>query len=150
MRILTLGAFFLVVIGCGTLIGLIVHPDEWYAGLAKASFNPPDWVFAPVWTVLYVMIGVAGWRVWAREGWHATPMKLWIAQLALNFSWTPVFFGAHRPAAALIIVVALFAVVVAFIAAAWPRERIAAWLFVPYALWVGFATSLNGAIVMLN
>jgi tryptophan-rich sensory protein len=61
-----------------------------------------------------------------------------------------VFFGAHRPAAALIIVVALFAVVVAFIAAAWPRERIAAWLFVPYALWVGFATSLNGAIVMLN
>jgi tryptophan-rich sensory protein len=150
MRILALGAFFIAVLGCGTLIGLIVHPDEWYAGLAKAPFNPPNWVFAPVWTVLYVMIAVAGWHVWKHAGWRSMPMKLWIAQIALNFAWTPVFFGAHRPVAALVIIVALLAVIVAFIAAAWPRVRVAAVLFVPYALWVAFAGALNAAIVVLN
>jgi tryptophan-rich sensory protein len=150
MRILALGAFFIVVIGCGTLIGLVIQPDQWYAGLTKAAFNPPNWVFAPVWTLLYAMIGVAGWRIWKRDGWRAPPMKLWIAQLALNFAWTPVFFGAHRPVIALVIIVALFAVIVAFIAVAWRRDRVAAWLFVPYALWIAFATCLNGAIVALN
>ena len=150
MRILALGAFFIAVLGCGTLIGLVIHPDEWYAGLAKASFNPPNWLFAPVWTVLYVMIAVAGWHVWQRAGLRSTSMKLWLAQIALNFAWTPVFFGAHRPVAALVIILALLAVIVAFIVAAWPRDRAAACLFVPYAAWVAFATALNGAIVMLN
>ena len=154
MRILTLGAFFIVLLGCGSLIGLVVRPDTWYGTLNKAPFNPPDWVFAPVWTALYVMIAIAGWRTWLRGrsngGWRSTPMKLWIAQTALNFSWTPVFFGAHRPIAALVIIIALLAVIVAFIFAAWPRDRIAALLFVPYALWVAFASVLNGAIVVLN
>jgi tryptophan-rich sensory protein len=150
MRILSLGAFFLVLLGCGSLIGLVVRPDTWYATLNKAPFNPPDWMFAPVWTALYAMIAIAGWRTWMQHGLRSTRMKLWIAQTALNFSWTPVFFGAHRPIAALVIIVALLAVIVAFIFAAWPRDRIAAWLFVPYALWVAFASVLNGAIVVLN
>jgi tryptophan-rich sensory protein len=150
MRILTLGAFFIFLLGCGSLIGLVVRPDTWYATLNKPPFNPPNWVFAPVWTALYVMIAIAGWRTWLRGGWRSTPMKLWVAQTALNFSWTPVFFGAHRPAVALVIILALLAVIVAFIVATWPRDRIAAGLFVPYALWVAFASVLNAAIVVLN
>ena len=150
MRILALIAFVALVTGCGSAIGLIVQPGDWYAGLTKASFNPPDWVFAPVWTILYVLIGIAGWRIWFRGGLRTAAMKLWIAQLALNFSWTPVFFGAHLPGFALAIIVATLITIVAFIAAAWPRDRLAAWLFVPYALWVAFATALNAAIVVLN
>jgi tryptophan-rich sensory protein len=150
MRYLSLAAFFIAVLGCGTLIGLIVHPDEWYASLIKAPFNPPNWVFAPVWTVLYVMIAVAGWHVFMRSGWRSAAMKLWIVQIALNFAWTPMFFDAHATIAALIIIVLLLGTIVAFIVTAWPRDRVAAVLFVPYALWVAFATALNGAIVVLN
>jgi tryptophan-rich sensory protein len=148
MRYLALIAFVTLVLGCGSAIGFIAQPDEWYAGLTKASFNPPDWIFAPVWAVLYVMIAVAGWRIWLRNRWRSPAMTLWIAQIALNFSWTPVFFGAHAPIAALVIIVLLFCTIAAFIVAAWPRA--AAWLFVPYALWVAFAAALNAAIVALN
>ena len=150
MRYIALAAFIIVVLGCGSLIGLVVRPDTWYGTLNKPPFNPPNWVFAPVWTALYVMIAIAGWRTWIRDGLRSNAMKLWIAQMALNFSWTPMFFGAHRPGIALVIILALLAAIVAFIAAAWPRDRIAASLFMPYAAWVAFASVLNGAIVVLN
>lgn len=77
------------------------------------SFTPPAWLFGPVWTVLYVLIAVAGWRVWQRDrtGW---PMKLWLAQLALNFLWTPVFFGAHQIAVALFVILFMLAAILAF------------------------------------
>src|SRR4051794_28977474 len=81
----------------------ITAPGEWYAALAKPSFNPPNWLFAPVWTVLYVLIAVAGWRTFERDQ-RGGPMKLWWAQLALNFLWSPVFFGAHRIGLALLII----------------------------------------------
>ncbi len=99
-RYLALAAFIALVLGGGTLIGLTVQPDGWYAALNKPSFNPPNWVFAPVWSTLYVMIGVAGWLVWQRD-WRSRMMAAWVGQLALNFIWTPVFFGLHAPAAAL-------------------------------------------------
>ena len=150
MRYVALAAFILVVLGCGSLIGLVVRPDPWYATLNKPPFNPPDWVFAPVWTALYVMIAIAGWRTWMRDGLRSRAMKLWLVQMALNFSWTPMFFGAHAPKAALVIILALLISIVSFIFAAWPRDRIAASLFVPYAAWVAFASVLNGAIVVLN
>ena len=148
-RYLVLAAFIALVLGSGTLIGLTVQPDGWYAALTKPSFNPPNWVFAPVWSTLYVMIGVAGWLVWQRD-WRSRMMASWVAQLALNFIWTPVFFGLHAPAAALAIIVALLIVIIAFIVRGWSRDRGAALLFVPYAAWVAFATLLNAAIVYLN
>jgi len=85
--------FLVLVVGAGWAIGVTNLPGAWYAGLAKPAFNPPNWVFAPVWTVLYVLIAIAGWRVWTRDraGW---PMKLWAAQLALNWAWSPVFSPA--------------------------------------------------------
>jgi tryptophan-rich sensory protein len=137
------------VVGGGLAIGFLTAPGEWYAGLAKPAFNPPNWVFAPVWTVLYVLIAVAGWRIFerARRGW---PMKLWWAQLALNFLWSPVFFAAHHIQLAFIVVLLLLAVILAFIAVAWRQDHVAAWLFVAYAAWVSFASVLNGAIWSLN
>lgn len=146
---LTLALFILLVLGGGTLIGLMTLPGEWYAGLAKPPFNPPNWIFAPVWTLLYIMVAVAGWRTWQR-GPRSAAMALWFVQLALNFVWSPVFFGAHRIGGALAVIVALLAAIIAFIVMAGPRDRIAALLFTPYAAWVAFATLLNGALWYLN
>jgi tryptophan-rich sensory protein len=146
---LSLILFLLLIVGGGLAIGYLTAPGEWYVGLAKPSFNPPAWVFAPVWTILYVLIAVSGWRTLERNrgGW---PMRLWWAQLALNFLWSPIFFAAHRIGLALVIVLLTLAAILAFIAASWRQDRVAAWLFVPYAAWVAFASMLNGAIFALN
>ena len=139
--------FLLAVLGIGLLIGTVTRPDGWYAALAKPSFNPPNWVFAPVWTVLYVLIAIAGARTFERG---AGGSDHWLAQMALNFAWTPVFFGLHRPGLALAIILALLVAILAFIATRWRADRTAALLFVPYAAWVAFAGVLNAAIVALN
>ena len=141
--------FLLLVFGGGLVIGFLTAPGEWYAGLAKPPFNPPNWVFAPVWTVLYVLIAVAGWRTFERDrsGWA---MKLWWAQLVLNFLWSPVFFGAHRIGLALLVILLLLAAILAFLVMSWRQSRVAAWLFAPYAAWVAFAAALNGSIWLLN
>ncbi len=141
--------FVVGVLGLGLLIGSITTPDGWYAALAKPSFNPPNWLFPPVWSVLYVMIGIAGWRVW-RLALDGGLFKLWLAQLLLNFAWTPVFFAMHQIALALCIILLLFIAILVFIGMAWKRDPVAAWLFVPYAAWVGYAGLLNGAILLLN
>ncbi|WAP67080.1 TspO/MBR family protein [Jiella pelagia] len=148
MRYLPLPLFLLLSVGGGGLIGLAVETGGWYADLAKPSFNPPDWVFAPVWGTLYIFIGFAGWRVW-RSGLGAAH-KLWWLQLALNFAWPPVFFSAHTLGAALIVILALDAAVVAFMAATWRTERISALLFLPYLAWVAYASLLNAALWWLN
>ena len=145
-RIVTLVVFLVVVLGAGLAIGSVTRPDGWYAALNKPPFNPPSWVFAPVWTLLYVMIAVAGARTYAR----IRGFSLWVVQMALNFAWTPAFFLLHRPVLALVIVVALLASILAFIKMKWPDDRVSAWLFVPYAAWVAFATLLNASIVALN
>jgi tryptophan-rich sensory protein len=148
-RRLVLLLFLVLVVGGGLAIGFFTAPGAWYAGLAKPAFNPPNWVFAPVWTVLYILIAIAGWRVWRGHagGWA---MRLWWAQLVLNFLWSPVFFAAYRIDLALAIVLLLLAIILAFMAAAWRQDRMAAWLIAPYAAWVAFASALNAAIFALN
>lgn len=146
---LSLAIFLVVVVGGGLVIGFITLPGEWYASLAKPPFNPPNWIFGPTWTVLYVLIAIAGWRIWEHDA-HSTPMKLWVAQLILNFAWSPIFFGAKQPALGLVVIVAVLATIVWFIRTARRSDRLAAGLFVPYALWVAFATLLNASIVILN
>jgi tryptophan-rich sensory protein len=148
-RVLLLVLFLLLVVGGGLAIGYLTAPGEWYASLIKPSFNPPNWVFGPVWTVLYVLIAVAGWRTFRRDRGGAA-MKLWWAQLVLNFLWSPVFFAAHRIDLALIVIVLLLVFILAFIVASRRQDAVAAWLFAPYAAWVAFASALNGAIWMLN
>jgi translocator protein len=148
-RYVSLALFILLVLGGGTAIGLNTLPGEWYAGLTKPVFNPPNWIFGPVWTILYIMIAVAGWRLWESHSGSA-PMKIWWLALVFNFIWTPVFFGAQQLALALMIILVLLALIYAFIAKTWNLDRVAAWLFVPYAGWVLFATLLNGSLWRLN
>ena len=141
--------FLVFVVGGGLVIGFLTVPGEWYAQLNKPAFNPPNWIFAPVWTVLYVMIAVAGWRTFERNrsDWS---MRSWWLQLGLNFLWSPVFFTAHQIGAALLIILLLFVAVIDFIVMSLRQDRVAAWLFAPYAVWVMFASMLNGAILLLN
>ena len=142
-------AFILLTVGGGLLIGVATAPGDWYAGLQKPPFNPPNWVFGPVWTVLYILIAIAGWRIWRRDP-HGAAMKFWIAQFALNFIWSPLFFSAHLPGAAFVVIIALLVVILALIMLTLDRERVSAWLLVPYALWVAFAALLNASIWWLN
>lgn len=141
--------FLLLVLGGGLLIGYATLPGEWYASLAKPPFNPPNWVFAPAWTLLYVLIAVAGWRTWERERAGAA-MKIWALQLVLNFAWSPTFFGAKQMGPALVVILALLASIALFIATVWNRDRVSGWLFAPYAAWVAFATLLNASLLLLN
>lgn len=141
--------FLILVFGGGLLIGYATLPGEWYASLAKPPFNPPNWVFAPAWTLLYVLIAVAGWRTWERERAGAA-MKIWALQLVLNFAWSPTFFGAKLMGPALVVILALLASIALFIATVWNRDRVSGWLFAPYALWVAFATLLNASLLLLN
>lgn len=150
MPLLRVLPFFLIlVVGGGLVIGYVTAPGIWYAGLNKPAFNPPDWVFAPTWSVLYALITVAGARVWLR-GRREPAMRLWWLQLLLNFVWSPVFFSLHMIGPALVIILLLAATVIAFIIASWRVDRLSALMFLPYAAWVLFAGVLNGAILLLN
>ena len=148
-RLASITLLLVLVVGGGLAVGFFTAPGEWYAGLTKPAFNPPNWIFAPVWTILYVLIAVAGWRTFERNR-GSWPMKLWWGQLALNFLWSPVFFAAQRIGLALIVILLLLAAILAFIIVVWRQDRAAAWLFAPYAAWVFFASGLNGAIWLLN
>ena len=148
-RYLSLGVFIAVVLGGGLLIGLVNTPGDWYASLVKPSFNPPNWLFGPVWSALYVLIAFAGWRTWRRNR-DGIAMKVWFAQLGLNFLWPPVFFGAHLLGAGLLVIATLFMMILGFISLSWLRDHAAAWAFLPYAAWVAFATLLNAALWWLN
>lgn len=147
-RILSLAGFI-------ALVGLVAWtagqfmPGVWYAGIAKPGWTPPGWLFAPVWSVLYLMIAIAGWLVWHSE--QALPARwIWMLQLALNGLWSPTMFGAHRIDAALVVIVLLWLSIAAFVVASWRPARTAALLFLPYLAWVSFATALNFAIWRLN
>ena len=141
--------FLVIVVGGGLAIGSVTVPGGWYQALEKPPFNPPNWIFGPVWTILYVFIAVAGWRVWRSDP-QGPALKVWVLQLLLNFAWSPTFFRLHQVALALAIVAALLVSILVFIALARRVDRPAAWLFVPYAAWVAFATLLNGSILVLN
>lgn len=124
----------------------------WYQALQKPPFNPPDWLFAPVWTALYVMMAVAGWRVWRAYGLRGAraALALFGIQLALNLAWSFVFFGYRLIGAALVEIIVLLAAIVATTILFWKRDRLAGLLFIPYAGWVAFATILNFALWQLN
>lgn len=145
----TLVGFLTLSLGGGLLIGVLTAPGAWYEALNKPAFNPPAWLFGPVWTVLYIFIGIAGWRTWRQQA-GGGAMRFWWAQMALNFLWSPVFFAAHRPGLALVVILLLLAAILGFIRAALRIDRAAAALFLPYAAWVAFATVLNASIFTLN
>ena len=125
----------------------------WYAGLNKPSFNPPNGVFAPVWTTLYVLMALAAWRVWradAADGRRRSALVLYAVQLALNLAWSLIFFGLRQPGLALGEVALLMAAAIATDAAFWRIDRPAGLMMAPYAAWVAFASVLNLEIWRLN
>lgn len=127
-------------------------PGAWYASLHKPSWNPPAWIFGPVWTLLYTMMAVAAWLVWRRGGFAAQrgPLTWFLVQLALNAAWTPLFFGLHQPGWALAEIVLLWLAIAVTLAAFWRVHRGGAWLLVPYLAWVSFASLLNFTLWRMN
>jgi tryptophan-rich sensory protein len=150
--IVALVLFVALCLGIGALGASVTATsvDTWYAGLVKPSFNPPDEVFG--WTVLYILMGVAAWRVWRSADRDTTrgPLTLFALQLAINLGWTVVFFGLHKIASAVATIVVLDVAVLVTMLAFRSVDRLAALLMLPYVAWVAFATVLNVAIWRLN
>lgn len=126
--------------------------SEWYKQLNKPSWTPPGWVFPVMWTTLYTLMGIAAWLVWKEGGFavQGYPLGAYITQLGLNFLWTPIFFGMHRPDYALVEILILWLAIAVTIYLFLPVKSIAAYLLVPYIVWVTIATSLNWYIWMYN
>jgi tryptophan-rich sensory protein len=143
------GLFIIASVTVGVISGVSNIPGEWYQQLNKPFFNPPNWIFGPVWTVLYGMIGAALAATWYDEN-NTRRLVVFAVQAVLNLLWSPAFFGMQNPVLGLTIIVPMLAFILLFIAMSWRPNRTAALLFVPYALWVAFATMLNLSIVMLN
>jgi tryptophan-rich sensory protein len=148
-----LAGFVALTLAAGAAGGLATASsvDTWYPTLAKPAFNPPNWVFAPVWTTLYVLMAIAAWRVW-RSGATAARLALgaWALQLALNLSWSLLFFGLQRIGAALAEILVLLAAIALTARLFWRIDRAAGALLAPYLAWVAFAALLNAALWRLN
>lgn len=143
---------FLLVCAAAAAPGMKYRPGAWYAHLDKPPWTPPDWLFAPVWTVLYFMIAVSGYVVWTSgnaEG-EILPLALFALQLALNALWSVLFFGLRRPGYAFADIVALWVVILATIVSFFTLQPVAAWLLIPYLLWVSFAAGLNYSVWQRN
>lgn len=142
-------AVFLALVAAVSLTGQTYLPGAWYETLAKPEWTPPNWLFPPVWAGLYVLIALAGWRVYEREG-FGPALAVWLIGLALNCAWSVLMFGQHRIGLAALDIAALWVTILAFIALTWRTSRIASLLFVPYLVWVSYAVALNVAIYQLN
>ena len=146
------------VIGC-EIVGVLGTPftipaiPAWYASLNKPFFAPPNWVFGPVWTLLYFLMGVAFYLIW-KQGFEKKRVKtaglFFLAQLGLNLIWSPIFFGLRAPLLGLVVIVAMWTLIVMTMKKFYPLSRLALYLLVPYLLWVSLATTLNASIVILN
>ncbi|MEP7166450.1 MAG: TspO/MBR family protein [Candidatus Woesebacteria bacterium] len=146
------------VVGCET-IGFLGTPftisaiPTWYVTLNKPFFAPPSWIFGPVWTILYLFMGVSLYLIW-KQGYQKKRVKIaclfFLAQLGLNFIWSPIFFGLRAPLLGLVVIVAMWVFIVMTMRKFYPLSKPAFYLLVPYLLWVSFATLLNAAIVLLN
>jgi benzodiazapine receptor len=144
--------FLLATLAVGAFASLFTAPSipTWYAGLRHPPIAPPNYVFAPVWTALYILMAVAAWRVWRKTGLKSVEMAAFAAQLALNFAWSAIFFGLHRIGAALIEIMALdlavFITLILFVR----RDVWAGLMLAPYLAWIGFASVLTDAFWRLN
>lgn len=145
-----IGLPLLVGAASGSLTAAAVR--DWYPSLIAPFGKPPNWVFAPVWTTLYIAMGLAAWRVWRHAGAlgqrHA--LQLWGWQLLVNAAWTPAFFGLHSPGLGMMVIVPMLVLIVFTVRAFAPIDRTAAWLLLPYFLWTGYATYLNAGFWWLN
>lgn len=154
-RLLMALAAIIVVFSASAIGSYATFPSipTWYAGLTKPAFNPPNWVFGPVWTCLYLLMAVAFWRVLTqpvRTAGKTRAVIIFLIQMALNAFWSVAFFGLHSPLFGLITIALLLIAIIATIVLFVRIDRLAAGLMVPYLLWVSFASVLNAAIFWLN
>ena len=138
--------------GIGSLFTISAIPT-WYAGLAKPALNPPSWIFGPVWTTLYLLMGIAAFLIW-NKGWGRKDVRkalyVFMIQLVLNALWSIIFFGLHSPLWALVCIIAMWLAIIWTMALFYKISKPAMWLLLPYILWVSFASYLNFSIWMLN
>ena len=141
--------FLVAVVGVGAMIGIACAPDDWYRQLAKAPFNPPDWVFGPVWFALYVFLALSGWLVWMRAP-RDRAMVIWMLQMLVNLLWPPTFFVLHMVWTPL----ALVGAMIVLTAVLFPRARRvdpwAGWCLAPYMAWLIYSAVLNGWVALAN
>ena len=144
--------FFFLACFCAALPGAYFRPGEWYEGIAKPSWRPPNWVFGPAWAALFTTIAIAGWRIWSRSAEADVTLALSIygCQLLLNAAWSGFYFGLRRIDLALIEIILLWISILAMILAFHPIDPTAAFMLLPYLAWVSFATALNFATWRLN
>jgi translocator protein len=133
-------------------MGGLFLPGDWYAHLRKPAWNPPNWIFGPVWTVLYMLMAIAAWLVWQRGGFRQqrAALALYLVQLLFNGLWSPLFFGLHRLGLAFVDLALLWLALLACMGAFWKARRVAGMILLPYLAWVTFAGALNLAIWRLN
>ena len=143
---------FVIACGAAAVSGAVYPPGNWYRRLDLPRWTPPDWSFGVIWTVLYILIAWAGWRVGLRapRGEAALPLGLWACQIALNTVWTPIFFGLRRPDAAVPVVVLLWLSVAAMLGSFLAIDALAGLAMIPYLLWVSVAAVLNIAVWRRN
>ena len=151
MAMLAVGVVFVA----SAIGGAATGPNipTWYATIQKPSFNPPNYVFGPVWTILYAMLAFSFWRILrlpAQTPGRSGAIALFVAQISLNALWSVAFFGFRSPESGLVVIVALLLAIVANMVVFMRLDRIAGWMFPPYLAWVAFASALNIAIVQLN
>ena len=143
---------FIAAVAAVASTGAFFPPDKWYQALRKPRWCPPNWLFGPAWTVLYLMIAVSGWLVWRKAGLAgaAGAFAIYALQLVLNGAWSGIFFGLRRMDLALAELVLLWLAILATIVAFAAHDTLAAWLLVPYLAWVSFAGALNAALLRMN
>lgn len=157
-KYISLAVFLILLFSLSGIAGYITSSsvDGWYKAIEKPSFNPPNWVFGPVWATLYAMIAISGWLVWKelsgnfKQKITTTEFKIYGAQVAANFIWSVLFFGMERPFYALIDIILLLVLIGLNIRIFKPVSKTAAFLLAPYFCWVAFALTLNLSIVWLN
>jgi benzodiazapine receptor len=153
-RWLPLGLFLLLAFAAAAIgsLATFTSVSTWYPTLQKPTWSPPNAVFGPVWSILYVLMAIATWRAW-RVGDASTARRtvsLYSAQLTLNALWSILFFGLRRPGVAFVEIIVLWLLLIVILRRYWRADRVAAYLWLPYVAWVTFAAALNGAIWSLN
>lgn len=146
--------WIVVLLGVGSLEGSMTADNigTWYAQLNRSPLTPPDYVFGIAWSILYVLIAISGWIIWNLHPEHATKniKRLFVTQLILNWSWTPLFFAMHKVSLALLCIIILVWFTAALILRAYPKLKLVSYLLLPYLVWIIFATYLNFYIWVYN
>lgn len=152
--LLILAGWVVAIVAMGAVMGLLFPPGAWFDSLHKPTWNPPAWLFAPVWITLYVLMGIGIWLVRKQpDVSHALKRdatRLFLLQLILNMAWTPLFFGLHNPFLAFVAICILWIAILCMLLEFGKIRPLAGYLLIPYLLWVSFALILNGTIWLMN